>query len=79
MARARIKFTYPTSKIREPIIYLVSKNFDLISNIRRAEVTEKVGWVVLELEGEQDNIDAALAWVRNQHVRVDPVEGDVVH
>ncbi len=79
MARTRIKFTYPTSKIQEPIIYRVSRDFELISNIRRAEVTEKVGWVVLELEGEQNDIDAALAWVRDQGVRVDPVEGDVVH
>lgn len=79
MARARVKFTYPTSKIQEPIIYKVSRNFELVSNIRRAEVTDKVGWVVLELEGEQDAIDAALDWVRGQEVRVDPVEGDVVH
>ena len=79
MPRTRIKFKYPTSKIQEPIIYRVSRDFELISNIRRAEVTEKVGWVVLELEGEQNDIDAALAWVRDQGVRVDPVEGDVVH
>jgi ABC-type methionine transport system ATPase subunit len=79
MARARIKFTYPTERIQEPIIYSISKNFDLISNIRRAEVTEKVGWVVLELEGEQSKIDAALVWVKDQGVRVDPVEGDIVH
>ena len=79
MARARVKFTYPTSKIQEPIIYKVSRDFELVSNIRRAEVTDKVGWVVLELEGEQDAIDAALDWVRDQEVRVDPVEGDVVH
>ncbi|MCY3800810.1 MAG: NIL domain-containing protein [Chloroflexi bacterium] len=79
MARARVKFTYPTSKIQEPIIYKVSRDFELVSNIRRAEVTDKVGWVVLELEGEQDAIDAALDWVRGQEVRVDPVEGDVVH
>ncbi len=79
MARVRVKFTYPTEQIQQPIIHSISKDFDLVSNIRRAEVTEKVGWVVLELEGEQKNIDAGLAWVKDQGVRVDPVEGDVVH
>lgn len=78
MARVRVKFTYPTEKIKDPVIYALSKNFDLVSNIRRAEVTERVGWVVLELEGEESKIDAGLAWVREQGVRVDPVEGDVV-
>jgi len=79
MARVRIKFTYPTEKITDPIIHSISKNFELISNIRRAEVSEKVGWVVLELEGKQSNIESALEWVKGQDVRVDPVEGDVVH
>jgi hypothetical protein len=33
---------------------------------------------VLQLDGEQDDIDAGLEWVREQGVIVDPVEGDIV-
>ena len=39
---------------------------------------EDVGWVVLEIEGNEDEIDRGLAWVKSMGVRVDPVTGDVV-
>ena len=35
-----------------PIIYELGKSFNLVTNIRRADVTEDRGWVILELDGE---------------------------
>ena len=43
-----------------------------------ADVEHEFGWVVLELEGDHDEIDRSLAWVEAKGVRVDPVSGDVV-
>jgi hypothetical protein len=34
--------------------------------------------VVLELEGEDKEIEAGIAWVRDKGVRVDPIVGDIV-
>ena len=45
---------------------------------RMADVDENVGWVILELEGEQAEIDRGLAWAQELGVRVDPLAGDVV-
>jgi ABC-type methionine transport system ATPase subunit len=73
-----MKFTFPTELIKEPIIYRLCKQFDVIPNIRRADVTEDRGWVVLELEGEMGEIERAVQWVIDQGVRVDPVAGDIV-
>ena len=78
MARVRVKFSYSVEKVSLPVIDMLSKRFDLVSNIRRADVQDHSGWVVLQLDGEQDDIDAGLEWVREQGVIVDPVEGDVV-
>ena len=78
MAKTRVKFSFPPKLIKDPIIYLVGKNFKLVTNIRRAEVEENKGWVVLELEGEDAEIKKGLDWVAKQGVRVDPVTGDVV-
>ena len=64
--------------IKEPIISMLSKDFDLVTNIRRADVREDMGWVVLEIEGEEDEIQKALDWVATKGVRVDPISGDVV-
>ena len=64
--------------ITEPVIYQLGKKFQIVTNIRRADVREDMGWVVLELEGEEDEIDSGLEWVTSTGVRVDPVGGDVV-
>ncbi|MEG3594837.1 MAG: NIL domain-containing protein [Chloroflexota bacterium] len=74
----RVKFTYEQEMIKEPIISMLSKDFDLVTNIRRADVREDMGWVVLEIEGEEDEIQKALDWVATKGVRVDPISGDVV-
>ncbi len=78
MAKREVMFTFPRQLIKEPVIYKLGKEFDVITNIRRADVSENKGWVVLELEGEEKAIERGIAWVRSQGVRVDPVPGDVV-
>ena len=78
MAKQRVKFTFPQELITLPIIYQVGKEFNIVTNIRRADVTEDRGWVVLEVEGDLPEIERSLEWVTSKGVRVDPVEGDVV-
>ena len=78
MAKQRVKFTFPQELITLPIIYELGKNFDLVTNIRRADVTEDRGWVVLELDGDLQEIERGIQWVTSKGVRVDPVEGDLV-
>ena len=78
MAKKQVMFTFPHGLIKEPIIYNLSHKFKVVTNIRRADVSEDRGWVVLELEGEEKEIEAGIAWVMNKGVRVDPVTGDVV-
>ena len=53
MAKLRVKFTFPPEQMREPVIYEVGKRFDLVTNIRRADITAEVAWAILELDGEQ--------------------------
>ena len=78
MAIVRTKFTFVEQLIKEPIIWKLAKDFEVITNIRRADVTDERGWVILELEGDQDEIERGLDWVREQGVRVDSVYEDVV-
>jgi hypothetical protein len=73
-----MKFTFPTQLIKDPVIYRLGKQFEVVTNIRRADVTEDRGWVVLELEGEMEEIERGVQWVIDQGVRVDPVAGDIV-
>ena len=78
MASARVRLTFPENLIKEPLIYTLGRDFNLITNIRQANVDEHVGWVSLELEGEQQEIQNGLEWISDKGVRVDLASGDVI-
>ena len=78
MAKRQAMFTFPEELVREPIIYTLSHQFSIVTNIRRADVTENRGWVVLELEGGEEEIEQGISWVISKGVRVDPVVGDII-
>lgn len=78
MGKQRVKFTFPTDLVTQPIIYQLGRQFELVTNIRRADVRENMGWVVLELEGTEGEIEKGVQWVGSLGVRVDPVSGDVI-
>lgn len=78
MAKQRVKFTFPQELITLPIIYELGKQFSIITNVRRADVTDDRGWVVLEMDGPIEEIERGLDWVASKGVRVDPVQGDIV-
>jgi len=63
MAKRQVMFTFPEQLIQEPIIYTLSRQFNIVTNIRRADVTENRGWVVLELDGEEEEIEQGISWV----------------
>ena len=78
MTKRQVMFTFPEELVKEPIIYNLGQQFKVVTNIRRADVSEDRGWVVLELEGEEKEIEQGIAWVTSKGVRVDPVIGDIV-
>lgn len=65
---------YPARLIQRPIIYELSKNFALVTNVRQASVTEEIGLVSLELDGEREEIKRAIAWLEELGIKVEPVE-----
>ena len=78
MAIRRVRLTFEGDQITDPVIYQIGKDFEIITNIRRAEVHADVGWVILELDGAEAEIDLALAWASGKGVRVDPLSGNVM-
>ena len=78
MAKHRVRFTFSAEMVQEPIIYRLGRDFDVVTNIRRADVRRDIGWVILELDGPEDEIQRGLTWVADSGVRVDPIAGDVI-
>ena len=78
MARMRIRLTFPAALIQEPIVYRLVKDFDIVINIRRADVKADHGWMVLELEGAEGALELGVKWLKDKGVQVDPIERDVI-
>jgi len=78
MARKQVTLIFPQHLIKEPVIYMMAKEYDVVPNIRRAKVTESVGEVTLELEGSEDGLKKAVVFLEKKGVKVEPVVGDVV-
>lgn len=76
MPTKRVKLTFPQDLIKEPIIFTMAKKFDIMPNIRRAKVTESVGEVVLELEGDADRLEQGVAYLRERGVAIEAVEAE---
>ena len=78
MVARKVKFTFSTKLIQKPVIYYLGKSFDIVTNIRRAEIHDSLGWVVLELEGTEAEIQKGLNWMKEEGVIVEPIQGDVI-
>jgi len=78
MARRRLKLIFGPTLVREPVIYQLGRNFEVVTNIRRADVTKEHGWVLLEVSGEPEVIDQGVEFLESRGVKVEPAEGDVV-
>ncbi len=69
---------FPENLVKEPVIYRMSKQFDVVFNLRRAKVNEKIGEIVLELDGDSAAIKKAVDWLKSQGVTVEPITRDTV-
>ena len=78
MASFKIGISFPEEKIKEPIIYKIGHEFKVVTNIRRADVREKTGWVELELTGDAAEIDKAVASLKTKGVKVEPIERNII-
>ncbi|HBO84602.1 MAG: FeS-binding protein [Deltaproteobacteria bacterium GWC2_42_11] len=76
--KKRFYLTYPKELIKEPLIYQVGKLYNVITNIRQATVSDNIGLVAIELDGESGDIEKALNYFAEKGVKVEPIELDVV-
>ncbi len=74
----RLHLTFPRESIAEPVMCHVARKFEVVYSIRRANVEAETGWMDLQIEGEEAEIERAIAYLQERGVRVDPIEGDII-
>jgi len=68
--KKNIHFEFSQELVREPLLYRINRKFDLIVNIRGASVTDQGGFIALELEGEDSEIERVVTYLREQGCQV---------
>ena len=76
MVKRRITITFPKELLSEPIIYTMSQQFNLITNIYQADIDimQEKGLITLEVEGRSEDIEAGTTWMISRGIRVEPTE-----
>jgi len=73
MAKQRVMLTFSPETSTQPIIYNLGQQFNIVTNIHEADASEERGWIVVELEGDDKDIEAGIAWVTSKGIRVDMI------
>lgn len=77
MNMVRLQLIYPEELVKEPILCMVCKNFDVVLNIRTAKVTKDTGILTVEMDGEAEEIERAIKFIEERGVNVQPIEGQI--
>jgi molybdopterin synthase sulfur carrier subunit len=78
VSKRRVTLTFPPKMIKEPVIYNIGHRFKVVTNIRSANVSENVGWVTLEIDGDEGEYVKALRYLDEIGVTVEPIERDII-
>jgi hypothetical protein len=78
MSDQRLFVSFPKDLVPRPMVYEIVKRFDVVPNIRRANVEDDSGWMIMELGGGDDARREAIAYLRDQGCIVDDMTGDIV-
>ncbi|MBN1288702.1 MAG: 4Fe-4S binding protein [Actinobacteria bacterium] len=78
MMKRRVVLTFPPEVVERPVISLMIRDYDVITNILRAEVTEgEVGRMLVELEGDGGNVKNGVQYLKDQGVTVEEAIKDI--
>ncbi len=76
--KKRVVLHFPKPLLDKPIVYRLIRDYDLVFNILRADVTPREqGLLVLELSGEEEAYNQAMDYLAELDVNVQFLEQDI--
>ena len=76
--KKRITLRFQRSSIDKPIVYRLAKDFDLVYNILRANVSPRAeSMMVLEVEGSEGEFEKGIAYLQGIGVGIEPIDQDI--
>jgi hypothetical protein len=69
--KQQLFLTFPQQVLNDPVIYMLGRDFRLVPNIRGAMITDQMGMMALEVEGDPADVERAIHFLRERGVKVD--------
>lgn len=76
--KKRMILRFKKSMIDKPIVYRLVKEYNLIFNILRANISPKAeSLMVMEIEGEETDFEKGMEYLRSLNIDIEPIEQDI--
>lgn len=69
--KVRLFCTIPQKLIKQPLLFTLVNQFQVVPNIRGASVTESIAILSLDIEGADDKVEQAVQFLRGEGVQVE--------
>ena len=80
MNKNKVVLSFPPSKVEEPIICHLIRDYDLMVNILRASIDPgKQGRIVVELTGDDKQLSQGYNYLESNGVGVEPLTEEIQH
>ncbi|MDD5448785.1 MAG: NIL domain-containing protein [Actinomycetota bacterium] len=78
MTKKRLVLTFPPAVVERPLVSLMVKEYDVLTNILRAEIREgEIGRMLVEMEGSGAGIKKGIGYLESQGVKVEEAIRDI--
>ncbi len=78
MPTRHLRLTFPENQVTEPVIYHLVTDHHVVPNIRRANIENHFGWMVVEVTGTADALAGAQRYLTSLGIDIADAGGDVV-
>jgi ABC-type methionine transport system ATPase subunit len=70
MATKEVELTIPGTFKEEPIFYYIIKNFNVVPNIIEASFSTEMGWAIVRVEGEEEELKKLFNFLTEKGVQI---------
>lgn len=80
MKRMKVVLNFSENIVEDPITYNLIVDYGIQVNILRASIdSEKQGWMIVELSGEENQVSRGLNYLERVGVQVEPLAQEIRH